>query len=55
MQGDVSDEIFDFITEDSFFEAVPEDNIDCIEGIDTPESATTTPLTKSLEKRKSVK
>lgn len=32
VQGDVSDEIFDFITEDKFFKAVPEDNIDCIEG-----------------------
>lgn len=32
VQGDVSDEIFDFVTEDAFFKAVPEDNIDCIEG-----------------------
>jgi len=32
VQGDVSDEIFDFITEDKFFKTVPEDNIDCIEG-----------------------
>ncbi|CCG80705.1 Translation machinery-associated protein 22 [Taphrina deformans PYCC 5710] len=31
VQGDVSDEIFDFITEEKFFKAVPEDNIDCIE------------------------
>ena len=31
VQGDLSDEIFDFITEDQFFKSVPEDNIDCIE------------------------
>lgn len=31
VQGDVSDELFDFITEDKFFKSVPEDNIDCIE------------------------
>jgi density-regulated protein DRP1 len=31
VQGDVSDDLFDFMTEDKFFKAVPEDNIDCIE------------------------
>lgn len=54
VQGDVSDEIFDFLTEDKFFKAVPEDNIDCIEGLCIPTSGLAH-ANFMIEKRKSVK